>query len=207
MMNSNNYPIMAISPLRMGIDGKGITTLVCLYGCPLDCKYCINKKLLDIGKFKSYSPTEILKLVENHNLYYLTTGGGITFGGGEPLQYPKLIREFKDICPKGWNINVETSLNVPIENIKMVANLVNHFYIDIKDVNNDIYKKYTLLDNFQVLENLQYLVDNIPLENITVRVPLIKNFNTMKDIKNSENYLIHLGILNIDIFQYITTNN
>lgn len=207
MMNSNNYPIMAISPLRMGTDGKGITTLVCLYGCPLDCKYCINKKLLDSGKFKSYSPTEILKLVENHNLYYLTTGGGITFGGGEPLQYPQLIREFKDICPKGWNINVETSLNVPIENIKMVANLVNHFYIDIKDVNNDIYKKYTLSDNFQVLENLQYLVDNIPLENITVRVPLIKNFNTMEDIKNSKKYLIRLGILNIDIFQYIITNN
>ena len=39
--------IMSISRLRMGTDGKGVTTLVGFYGCPLDCKYCINKHYHD----------------------------------------------------------------------------------------------------------------------------------------------------------------
>jgi pyruvate-formate lyase-activating enzyme len=28
----------------MGTDGSGITTLVTFMGCPLKCKYCLNKK-------------------------------------------------------------------------------------------------------------------------------------------------------------------
>lgn len=37
-------PIFAISKLRMGTDGSGITTLVTFMGCPLQCKYCLNRK-------------------------------------------------------------------------------------------------------------------------------------------------------------------
>lgn len=35
-------PIFGIYRHRMGIDGKGITTLVAFMGCPLKCKYCLN---------------------------------------------------------------------------------------------------------------------------------------------------------------------
>ena len=38
-------PIFAISRLRMGTDGSGITTLVTFMGCPLQCKYCLNPTL------------------------------------------------------------------------------------------------------------------------------------------------------------------
>ena len=43
--NRNNIkaPIFAISRLRFATDGPGITTLVTFMGCPLKCKYCINK--------------------------------------------------------------------------------------------------------------------------------------------------------------------
>ena len=34
--------IMSISRLRMGTDGKGVSTLVAFFDCPLKCKYCIN---------------------------------------------------------------------------------------------------------------------------------------------------------------------
>ncbi|MBM6720445.1 hypothetical protein H6B13_12530 [Bacteroides gallinaceum] len=36
--------IFAIDCLRMGTDGHGITTLVCLMGCPLRCAYCLNDR-------------------------------------------------------------------------------------------------------------------------------------------------------------------
>lgn len=34
--------IMSISRLRMGTDGKGVSTLVAFFDCPLHCIYCAN---------------------------------------------------------------------------------------------------------------------------------------------------------------------
>ena len=35
-------PIFGISRHRMGVDGKGVTTLVTFMGCPLKCRYCLK---------------------------------------------------------------------------------------------------------------------------------------------------------------------
>jgi pyruvate formate lyase activating enzyme len=76
---------MTISRLRMGIDGKGVTTLVCSPGCPLHCRYCINKKILAENKFENVTAKDLVEKVRCDHLYYCATGGGITFGGGESL--------------------------------------------------------------------------------------------------------------------------
>ena len=76
-------------------------------------------------------------------LYFLATGGGITFGGGEPCLYSDFIKEFKTCCGEEWNITLETSLNVPFANLKNIFPVVNNYIVDIKDINNEIYKKYT----------------------------------------------------------------
>lgn len=34
--------LYGISRLRPATDGTGIRTLICTYGCPLQCRYCIN---------------------------------------------------------------------------------------------------------------------------------------------------------------------
>lgn len=42
MMKNNEkqkVKIMGINRHRMGTDGKGISTLITFYGCPLNCKY------------------------------------------------------------------------------------------------------------------------------------------------------------------------
>ena len=43
-MTGNNYtfPTIGMARHRIGIDGYGVTTLVCAYGCPLRCKMCLN---------------------------------------------------------------------------------------------------------------------------------------------------------------------
>ena len=45
-MDEYRYPLLRVSRHRMGIDGKGVTTLVAGAGCPLRCRWCINQKLL-----------------------------------------------------------------------------------------------------------------------------------------------------------------
>ena len=137
------------------------------------------------------------------DLYFRATGGGITFGGGEPLLSGIEILQFHSIClhkGKKWKINIETSLNMPQLYVEMLKDVVDHWIIDIKDMNPHIYKAYTGKDNKQVISNLQYLIDNNA--KITARVPLIAGFNTELDVKKSILSLERMGIIDIDRFTY-----
>lgn len=40
-------PILGFGRHRIGIDGKGVTTLVAFYGCTLHCLYCLNLQCHD----------------------------------------------------------------------------------------------------------------------------------------------------------------
>ena len=187
--------LIGLSRHRIGVDGSGVTTLVAFHGCPLNCKYCLNPQAL--------SPEELFKAVSKDDLYFRATGGGITFGGGEPLISCKEILHFRSICLKNgkkWKINIETSLNVPKTFVELMKKVIDHWIVDIKDINPNIYKAYTGKDNKQVISNLQYLIDNNA--KITARVPLIAGFNTELDVKNSILSLERMGIIDIDRFTY-----
>lgn len=157
---NNVFAIQSINRHRMYIDGKGINTLVGLYGCPLKCKYCINKKILEKPKFKKVTPEELLEKVLIDYCYFKATGGGVTFGGGESLLYSSQIKAFREVLPKDIPIKVETSLNVPSERLAEVLDVLEEFIIDVKAMNPQIYKEYTGLDNERVMENLKLLCEH-----------------------------------------------
>ena len=76
-------PLICIDRHRLTIDGEGVTTLVAFHGCPLHCKYCLNPQCLEADGVWQEMDTELLMMnVEMDNLYFLATGGGICFGGG-----------------------------------------------------------------------------------------------------------------------------
>ena len=198
-------PVVTFSRLRMQTDGKGVTTLVCFHGCPLRCKWCINAfSFAPETRRTIMTPAELYEQVRIDQLYFLATGGGITFGGGEPLLYAEFLRQFRQICGEHWHLCAETSLNVPWENVETAAGCIDHFYIDCKDTNPDIYRRYTGQDNARMLENLQKLLALVGPQRITVRVPLIPEFNTDADRQNSVAALTHIGITQFDLFTYKT---
>lgn len=87
--------LIGLSRHRIGVDGAGVTTLVAFHGCPLNCKYCLNPQALSPkGVWKRYTPDELFRVVSKDDLYFRATGGGITFGGGEPLLSCKEILYF-----------------------------------------------------------------------------------------------------------------
>ena len=59
----------------MGTDGVGITTLAAAAGCPLHCRWCINKELLLKAKPENVTPEEFLERVRIDDLYFRATGG------------------------------------------------------------------------------------------------------------------------------------
>ena len=205
MSTKSNAPIVTWDRHRMQQDGRGITTLVCFHSCTLRCRYCLNPFALSPDtKVNLMTPQQLYERVRIDDLYFVSTGGGVTFGGGEPLLYPDFIVQFRQLCGKRWHICAETALNVPWENVEKAAQSIDVFYIDCKDMNPEIYRNYTGADNARFTENLQRLVKCIPPERIVVRLPLIPGFNTEADRDRSKAQLAPLGITNFDLFTYIT---
>lgn len=193
--------IMGISRHRMGIDGKGIRTLVALYGCPLDCKFCINKhcKQKKTARLK-LSTDQLIDMVKIDNIYFKMTGGGITFGGGEPLAASEYIVDFCRKIDYDWSIVIETSLYGDWEKVERLIPYIDTWIVDIKDTNPKIYKTYTGKDNECVLSNLEELSRNIPKSKLIVRIPEIPDYNNTSDVIKS---IEALKDYNIYVFDYI----
>ena len=198
---------IAVARHRLTVDGDGVTTLVCFYGCTLRCKYCINARCFgDVSESFELTPEELYDWVKCDHLYFVSTGGGVCFGGGEPLLYVDYIETFKKLCPSEWKFYCESALNVDTEAVKKAARLFDSFLIDCKDTNPEIYERYTGKDNKRMLENLKLLVDTVGADKITVRLPLIPEYNRDSDRDKSEALLREIGIVNFDRFEYKICN-
>lgn len=198
-------PIIGIVRHSINVDGEGVCTLVAFHSCTLKCKYCLNpQSLTEVEKYKKFSPEALLEKVKVDDLYFQATNGGITFGGGEPMLRAEFIEKFKRICPSNWRISIETALNVEQSLVRRLLNVIDHYYIDIKDIDSPIYESYTGKTNHQVIENLKFLVLHGLADKITIRVPLIPGFNTADDQEKSIAYLKELGFKNFNKFTYLT---
>jgi pyruvate formate lyase activating enzyme len=148
------------------------------------------------------TPEQLLERVRMDHLYYTATGGGIAFGGGEPLLHTDFLTAFRALCPPEWRIYAETCLNVPARHIPAAAAVVDWFFVDIKDMNPAIYKAYTGQDNALVKENLRALLALVSPERVTVRVPRIPGYNTEADVGASVAELRAMGVEHLDVFHY-----
>lgn len=197
-------PFIGIVRHRIQTDGKGVSTLAAFHGCPLHCRYCLNPQCQREGVWRIFTPESLYEEVKIDQLYFLATGGGITFGGGEPSMYPDFIVRFREICDPEWNLTLETSLNVPADNIRRLSSVVNQFIIDIKETNDEIYRHYTGLSNRRALDNLQELLQEGHCDDLVVRLPLIEGYNTQEDIERSAEKLRAMGVEHFDFFAYRT---
>ena len=100
-------------------DGPGIRTTVFFRGCPLRCRWCQNPEAqafvspsaLDAGQ----SVSDLLAVIARDRPYYLSTDGGVTLSGGEPLAQPRaaLLAFLKALKRDGIPVAVETAGDVP----------------------------------------------------------------------------------------------
>jgi pyruvate formate lyase activating enzyme len=205
-------PVFAISRLRVGRDGPGMTTLVTFMGCPLRCKYCLNDEChgtmrADDGAVTAtrvmwLTPKQLYNKVKIDNIYFQATGGGVCFGGGEPTLYDDFIVEFRRICGERWKITIETALTCYYTPIHKLSSVVDHWIVDIKDMNDTIYHRYTG-ELSRIRQSLYSLRLAGCVENVTIRVPHIPGYNTDEDVQRSIEEVKKIGFTNIDEFNYI----
>ena len=203
----SGVPIIGISRHRLGIDGDGITTLVAFYGCRLRCKFCINPDCFDRrSNGKIYSPQSLLDELMNDDVYFRATGGGVTFGGGEPGLQTDFICTFKKICPPEWKIRIETSLQFHYQDTELLAPIIDEWIVDVKTAEHQSYREYTGGDYQQVIKNLHYLVDEfrVPKDKFVIRIPIIPGFTERNQAEETERKFREQGFTRFDIFEYQT---
>ena len=77
-------PIHHIS--RSEANGPGSRIVIWVQGCHLNCKNCFNPKSHPFSNNKLMDTDEIVKIIHNEGHI-----NGVSFSGGEPLEYPKEI--------------------------------------------------------------------------------------------------------------------
>ena len=197
-------PIIGIERHRIGRDGDGVTTLVAFHGCPLKCRYCLNPQCHDGNRqWKEITPQQLLETVAIDNLYFLATGGGITFGGGEPAMRSEFIEEFCKIAPQQWNITLETSLHVARSHVERLLPYIDSYIVDMKETHLPTYRSYTRRSNRMVMGNLRWLARQGKAGNVEIRLPLIPSFNNDDMRADSRRLLAEMGFTRFDEFTYI----
>lgn len=200
--------IMSVSRLRMATDGQGVSTLVAFFDCPLKCKYCINNACHDTENVfpgaprAAYKPEELLEVLKKDEIYYLMTGGGVVFGGGEPLLQSSFIHEVCQLMDPRWAKRIETSLNVPWRYVQPLVEDIDEWIIDIKDMDRFVYEEYTGVNNEKVVQNLFRLKDIIPAERFHIRIPRIPEYNTKENVEKSIEWIKNVLGVEPEVFNY-----
>ena len=200
-------------------DGKGIRTTVFFKGCPLKCEWCHNPECIGFKPEQLFYPEkcigcglcekgcysgarvtcgkemtaeEVLAEVLLDKPYY-TSGGGVTFSGGEPFAQPEFLKECVKLCKaNGISVAVETSLIYYNEEILKELDFV---MADFKIYNDDLHKKYvgvsnqTIINNFKKLNGLGVpIIARTPvIPEIEQNIPEISKFlYSLENVKEYE---------------------
>ena len=96
--------VNSITRLRIRCDGQGVRSVVFLQGCPLDCFWCCNPEIRAGDDCKTLTGEQLAAYLRRDVPYFLASGGGITFSGGEPFAqaegYAELAQALQE---KGYN--------------------------------------------------------------------------------------------------------
>ena len=193
--------IHGISRRRMGTDGHGVTDLVAMAGCPLSCEYCLNKRLLAEGNTTELTAADLLDSVMQEACYFVGTGGGVTFGGGEPLLQWEGIQEFAALKPEWMSLSIETALQVPRAVVDALIQAVDLWIVDIKSLDPDVYRRYAHGDLSVALRNLKALSD--VRDKVLVRVPIIPEYKDEATARAEAEKLATMDFERIDVFHYV----
>ncbi len=184
------------------VDGPGIRTVVFLSGCPLRCKYCHNIDVTVPKSGQSFTPEELVDKVKSNKTYFKSSGGGVTFSGGEPLYQACFLKKCLQRCQKE-NIHtaVDTSLFTAPKNLKKIIPYTDLFMVSIKQIDVEAHQKLTGVSNEVILKNLKTLAQE--KQKIWIRYVLIPEMtNTPEYLKKLVNILKPISPEKIELLPY-----
>jgi pyruvate formate lyase activating enzyme len=193
-------------------DGPGIRTTVSLKGCPLRCPWCQNPEswafeperfacsdedsvhsngedtLRWIGK--SITAAEVFREVEEDEIFYAESGGGVTLGGGEPLAQPLFARSILRLCKSaGFHTALDTSGYAEWTVVRSILEFVDLLLLDFKHMDSVEHYRKTGVPNELILENARRIHTEGAIP-VRARVPVIPGWNdSMSNIEATARFI------------------
>lgn len=139
----------------------------CLTVCPSNAREIVGQTV---------TVEEVLREIEKDHIFYDTSGGGVTFSGGEPLMQPDFLKALLSGCQKrDIHTAVDTSCYAPSQVVRRMAEISDLFLCDIKHMDSDKHESFTGVKNTQILDNIALLASLG--KSIIVRIPVVPGFN------------------------------
>ncbi len=148
---------------RMKCDGCGI----CAGECPQGALELVGKKV---------TVDDLVKELLKDRVFYQTSGGGVTFSGGEPLWQSGFIAQVaRKLKAEGIHTILDTAGNVGWCRFEEVLPFIDLVLYDIKTCDNNLHRQLTGQDNDLILMNAKLLTEkDVPMR---VRLVLIPGLN------------------------------
>ncbi len=144
----------------------------CAAVCPANAKR-ISGKLMNV--------CQVLESILADKPFYVASGGGVTFSGGECMLQTAFLFDLLAVCREnGVSTAVDTAGNVPFEWFEQIDAYTDLYLYDIKCVTPSLHKALTGVDNVLILENYKRL-RNLSKDKLIVRIPVIPGYNTVDE--------------------------
>ncbi|MBW1697025.1 MAG: glycyl-radical enzyme activating protein [Deltaproteobacteria bacterium] len=168
--------------------------------CGCCCEHCPTEALKWSGKQMDVS--QVLAEIEKDRRFYESSGGGVTFSGGEPLSQPVFLKNLLKACKlSGIHTAVETCGVTKWEFFQGILPYTQLFLYDLKHMDPLAHERFTGYDNRQVLDNLGRLCSKGA--NIIIRMPVIPGLNDSEsNITATADLMVRLGIQEIHLLPY-----
>ena len=176
----------------------------------------VNRDLCDAcGRCADACPTQALQLsgrqmsvaavlteIEKDRAFYLSSGGGVTFSGGEPLHQPRFLKHLLLACKsRGLHTVVETCGFVNWDSLEQILPFTDLFLYDIKHMDPAAHAKLTGYDNRLVLENLEALCGRGAA--VILRMPVVPGVNdSTANLNAVAERMLRLGLTEIHLLPY-----
>lgn len=163
------------------VDGQGIRYVLFLSGCQLRCRFCHNPDTWLQGN-QTISTEEVIADILRYRHFYDASGGGLTLSGGEPLLQSQFTAELLSVChAHSIHTTIDTAGYCDQQNITAILPYTDAALFSIKAVDPQKHRWLAGFDNTQIINNLNYLIQYIP---VTLRYVIIPGVtNSTEDIQ------------------------
>jgi pyruvate formate lyase activating enzyme len=188
--------------LSFGDDGYILIDRVKCDGCGDCVEECPEGALELAGRFITVD--EVVDDLLKDRVFYETSGGGVTFSGGEPLWQSGFVAQVaKRMKAEGIHTALDTAGDVTWCRFEEVLPFIDLVLYDIKLLDNDQHRRFTGRDNDLILANAQLLAhQNVPMHLRLVMVPGIND--NPDEIRARMKFVKELGdsVKQVDILLY-----
>ena len=146
---------------------------------------------------------ELITELVKDKVFYDTSGGGVTFSGGEAALQAEFIEEVaKELANLKIHLTLDTSGYIPWKKLKKILPYFNLVLYDIKAYDSNIHKTCTDVDNQLILKNAERISElNIPMN---IRLIVVPGYNDSEnDIDSRLKFIRKLkSVRQVDILNF-----